>query len=221
MSKYNSELVSQMSPPLNVEDNLGLAPKVALGDVEARKSMIEGNMPLVVSKVDDYIFSFPQYTYLRDDLTSAGFVGLVNAVNSIAKDGSGVAAPVEYIGVSIMCQLIQFTDDESMIRIPHKTQYNATANGKRIRTMTPSGAVPDTCACDGAETLAEMRDLIESCCETEQERTYVDMREASYNLQEIAAVIGTSLATTYRLKENLYRRVLAKAGLRDTRKAKQ
>ena len=66
-----------------------------------------------------------------------------------------------------------------------------------------------------------MRDLIESCCETEQERTYVDMREASYNLQEIAAVIGTSLATTYRLKENLYRRVLAKAGLRDTRKAKQ
>ena len=49
MSKYNSELVSQMSPPLNVEDNLGLAPKVALGDVEARKSMIEGNMPRVVS----------------------------------------------------------------------------------------------------------------------------------------------------------------------------
>ena len=77
VSQYNSELISQMTPPLSTEGNLALAPKVAAGDLEARGQMIEGNMPLVVSKVSAYIRDFPEYGYLRDDLTSVGFMGLV------------------------------------------------------------------------------------------------------------------------------------------------
>ena len=49
--------------------------------------MIEGNMAAIVFHVDNYLHYFPQYSFLRDDLTSAGFMGLVKAVNSMAEEG--------------------------------------------------------------------------------------------------------------------------------------
>lgn len=218
MSQYNTELISQMTPPLSTEGNLALAPRVAAGDLEARRQMIEGNMPLVVSKVSAYIRDFPEYGYLRDDLTSVGFMGLVAAVNLMAEKGCGVTAPVEYIGVAVASRLGQFAEAEPMIRIPHGTQWKATANGKRIKAMLPSGILPETSLCDGDDSVLEMRDLIASCCCRQEERTYVEMREAGYSLQEIADAIGMSLASTYRMKEGLYQRTLAKAELRHIKK---
>ena len=216
MSQYNTELISQMTPPLSTEGNL--ARQVAAGDLEARRQMIEGNMPLVVSKVSAYIRDFPEYGYLRDDLTSVGFMGLVAAVNLMAEKGCGVTAPVEYIGVAVASRLGQFAEAEPMIRIPYGTQWTATANGKRIKVMLPSGIVPETSLDDGSDSLLEMRDLIASCCCCQEERTYIEMREIGYSLQEIADAIGMSLASTHRMKEGLYQRTLAKAELRHIKK---
>ena len=86
-SQYNSELVTDMArlgDPSCTEDNDRLYPFVAAGDAAARTKMIESNMPLVVAKVNAYLVEFPDLAYLRDDLTSAGFVGLTKAVNRMA-----------------------------------------------------------------------------------------------------------------------------------------
>ena len=65
-----------------------------------------------------------------------------------------------------------------------------------------------------------MRDLIDSCCCCREERTYVEMREAGHKLKEIATAVDMPLSSLHVMKEDLYRRVLAKAGLRDTKKAR-
>lgn len=224
MTQYNSELTSlaQQIETLNTETNLELAPLVAAGDDAARRRMIEGNMALVVSKVDAYIHFFPQYAYLRDDLTSAGFTGLVLAVNHMAEEGCGSATPVEYIGVSIARELGELAEEtETLIRIPRETQRLATAKGERIKAPVASTNGLETCTHESAEAVVDMRDLIASCCGSDEERTYVRMREAGHKLQEISAAVNMPLSSLHVMKEALYRRVLAKAGLKDTKKANQ
>ena len=74
-----------MSEPLDAEKNAALYQRVAAGDAAAREEMIVGNMPLAVAKVESFIRCFPEVAHLRDDLTSAAFIGLVKAVNKMAK----------------------------------------------------------------------------------------------------------------------------------------
>ena len=57
-----------------------------------------------------------------------------------------------------------------------------------------------------------MRDLIESCCTCDEERTFVAMREAGHTLAEIAAAIGKSRMFHARIGKQLEARVHAKVG---------
>ena len=103
--------------------------------------MIEGNMAAIVFHVDNYLHYFPQYSFLRDDLTSAGFMGLVKAVNSMAEEGCGVAAPVDYIKVSVARELGELAEEtETLIRIPRKRsdwrQPRASGSRCRLRAHT-------------------------------------------------------------------------------------
>jgi len=206
-----------MCAPLTLEDNLELAPQVAAGDCRARDRMIEGNMPLVVSKVDNYIHFFPQYRYLRDDLTSAGFVGLVDAVNRTAREGNGVAAPVEYIGVSIARAIGECAEMDNTVPIPHISQRVMRANNKEITPMKANNLALANCTCYGEDRVIDMRDLIQSCCCCDEERAFVEMREAGYKLKEIAAAVNMPVSSLHVMKEDLYRRVLAKTELKDIR----
>jgi len=217
VSNYNSELVSQMSAPLTVEENLALIAKVAAGDEDARQQMIEGNMPLVISKVDSYIHFFPQYEFLRDDLTSAGFIGLVNAVDRIAKVGDKMGAPVDYMRVSTIRELGILAETENVIYIPRDALREAMANGERITVGAVSGVDPDTCACPSEEDVYDLRDLIQACCGCDEERTFVRMREQGYKLKEIAAAVNMPISSLHVMKEDLYRRVLAKTGLQNSK----
>jgi RNA polymerase sigma factor (sigma-70 family) len=213
---YNSELVSQMTTPLTVEENLELVPLVAAGDEDAKRRMIEGNIALVLSTVESFIRQYPQFAYLRDDLTGYGFVALITAIGRITDEGDDsidLRAPVDYIRTCVLHDLGHAVESEATIRIPHTTQHVATTSGNRIKQITASTISPDSCPGDDMQASFDMRDLIESCCETDKDRTFVEMREAGYTLKEIADALGVSTPTVYRLKRELYARVLEKSGL--------
>lgn len=100
--QYNSDLVSEMArlgKPFCDEDNTRLYPLVAAGDADARREMIEGNMSLVVAKVDKFLAELPHLVHLRDDLTSAGFIGLVEAISNMQR--RKVRNPTSYVSIAI------------------------------------------------------------------------------------------------------------------------
>ena len=135
-SQYNSLLVSQMSEPLDVEKNVVLFNRVAAGDPGAREEMIAGNMPLALAKVESFVRCFPGIVHLRDDLTSAAFIGLVKAVNQMA-EGCQIKQPENWnptdcIGSWINRELGRLIEDENPIRVPHTSRGRAHARGREL-----------------------------------------------------------------------------------------
>ena len=114
MSSYDYDLTSKIPKALDREQNEQFYARVMAGDDKAREEMIEGNMPLVIAKVDAYIGCHPQVAYLRDDLHSAGFLALVKAVNTMAEhDQPSNVNPTGYISVAITHEIIRVIEKES------------------------------------------------------------------------------------------------------------
>ena len=222
-NQYNSTLVSDMArlcEPFCSDDNGRLYPLVAAGDPDARRQMIEGNMSLAVAKVESFIRCFPGVAHLRDDLTSAAFVGLTKAVNQMA-EGCQIKQPETWnpsdcIGSWINRELTRLIEDETPIRLPHTSRDRARAEGKELTLPPVCNDIPERFEVPSYEKELEMRDLIESCCTCEEERTFVAMREAGHTLAEIAAAIGKSRMFTQRLGKQLDTKVRRKMeALRD------
>lgn len=223
-NQYNGLLVADIhratnSETLDAEKNFALSLRVAAGDQGAREAMINGNMPLVLSKVESFIGCFPHVAHLRDDLVSAASVGLVKAVNKISlgkgprkKDPS---APTDFIGMWINRELNQLLENEGIVP-PHTTKYRARAQGEEVTLPTFTNAVPERFAAPSYQKQLEARDLLESCCTCEAERTIVAMQIAGHTLMKTAKAIGKSRMTTHRMQKKLYARINRKAeALRD------
>ena len=128
--------------------------------------------------------------------SAAGFVGLVKAVKRMAEKGRGVKA-VEYICVVVANEIGALARQEGTIRIPPTAQKDAAAAGKPIKPMKAANELLPGLHADNIESAVDMFDLISSCCCTETERKYVEMRQAGYTLQEIADEVHTSLSAIY------------------------
>jgi uncharacterized protein YerC len=122
----------------------------------------------------------------------------------------------DYIVTAIMNEVYLTVEAETTIPIPHVTQYRKAAAGNKIKPMTAVALTLENYPGDDMQASFDMCDLIESCCETDKDRTFVEMREAGYTLKEIADTLGVSTPTVYRLKRELYARVLEKSGLQPT-----
>lgn len=224
MSKqYNSKLVADMArlgEPFCSEDNDRLYPLVAAGDADARQQMIEGNMSLAVTKVESFIRCFLNVAHLRDDLTSAAFIGLTKAVNKMAEGTAikyeGTWNPTDFIGAWINCELGEAVEVENPIRVPRRSRCRARANGQELEAPVVQHDIPERFEVPSYEKELEMRELIESCCTCKEERTFIVMREAGHTLVEIAAAIGRSRMFTQRMGKQLEARVMRKLeALRD------
>ena len=209
-NQYNNELVAEMArlgKPFCSEDNSRLYPLVAAGDSAARQQMIEGNMSLAVAKVESFIRCFPNVAHLRDDLTSAAFIGLTKAVNKMA-EGTDVKYegnwnPTDFIGTWINCELGEAVEAENPVRLPRRSRCRARANGQELKAPIVQNDIPDRFEVPSYEKELEMRDLVDSCCICDEERTFVAMREAGHTLVEIAAAIGKSRMFTQRMCKHL------------------
>jgi len=219
MSNYNDALITDMhratrGETLDAAKNAALFERVAAGDAAAREEMIVGNMPLAVAKVESFLRCFPGVTHLRDDLTSAAFTGLVKAVNQMA-DGCRIKQPENWnptdcIGTWINRELSRLTESEAPIHIPQDSARLAKQKGEPIPIPVVQNVIPERFEVPSYEKELEMRDLIESCCRSPEERTFVAMREAEHTYAEIAAAIGKPLASTYAMAKALNARVQQK-----------
>ena len=215
-SQYNEALVSDLFHATSgrswtAEENAELYPRVANGDKTARETMINSNMPLVLSKVEAFIRCYPHIAHLRDDLVSAGSIGLVKAVNQMAQ-GCDIKQPENWnptdcIGAWINRELGELVDTENLVRLPPRSKYRARANGEELKVPVVCNVIPERFEVPSYAKELEMRDLIDSCCTCEDERTFVAMREAGHTLAEVAAAINKSPSFTYRMGKGLDARV--------------
>jgi DNA-directed RNA polymerase specialized sigma24 family protein len=209
MSSYDCDLTSKIPKALDREQNERLYARVMAGDDKAREEMIEGNMPLVIAKVDAYVGCYPQAAYLRDDLHSAGFLALVKAVNTMAEhDQPSNVNPTGYISVAITHEITRATEKESAMGL---TNVPESEEGPVSNRDVPEVGhdIPDSTTDvneSAVQGLFELRDMLESCCESDKERTLVRMREEGYSDREIAETLGLPHITTFRLRKELEER---------------
>jgi len=219
-NQYNDLLVSQMPERLDTEKNAALYLRVAAGDVAAREEMIAGNMPLALTNVESFIGLFPEMAHARDDLASAAFIGLVKAVNRMAA-GKGprkrdLSAPVEFLGMWINREIRKAVEYESTIHVPERSKYRARAQGEELTVPPVVNEIPERFEIPPYPNELETRDLIDSCCTCDEERTFVAMRAANHTLDQIAAALGISRTSLCRMKNELKARVYRKVeALRD------
>jgi RNA polymerase sigma factor (sigma-70 family) len=215
--QYNGQLVadmSQLGKPFCTDDNSRLYPLVTAGDADARRQMIEGNMSLAIAKVESFVRCFPEVAYLRDDLTSAAFVGLTKAVNKMAMRkgprSAAPSAPTDFIGMWIDRELRELTVSETTIHIPPRSKYRALAKGKELKTPVVQHDIPERFEVPSYQKQLEDRDLLESCCVCDEERTLLAMWLAEHTDAEIAKALGKSRETVRRLRHRLEDRIRRK-----------
>lgn len=220
MAQYNNELVGPMRAngrPLSQEINQEMYQRVVDGDKVAVREMIEGNMSLVISKVDAYIGSFPFISHLRDDLISEGFVGLTIAVNRMATtEVPENPNPTGYMSHWISHSIGAVVDSESGVAGSVRTKQRHRKNGVQLPVQISEHEVIPAATDSVVDpmSMTDLRDMIDSCCETEQDRTIVRMREERYTDPEISKAIDSPLTTTYMRRRELYARFLEKSGMK-------
>ena len=210
MSSYDYELTNKIPKALDREQNERLYVRVMEGDDEAREKMIEGNMPLVIAKVDAYIGCHPQAACLRDDLHSAGFVGLVQAVNTMVEhEQPSNVNPTGYISVAITHEIARGAERESamgLTSIP-EPENGPSSSGNDVPEVGHN--VPESIIDvneSAVQGLLNLRDTLDSCCEREEERTLLRMREEGYSDREIAEALNISRTSVQRLRKELEQR---------------
>ena len=224
MSKqYNSQLVTDMArlcKPFCSDDNNRLYPLIAAGDADARQEMIEGNMSLAVAKVESFIRCYPNTAHLRDDLTSAAFIGLTKAVNQmvagcqIKKPNSWT--PTDCIGAWINRELIELVEFDATIRLPPRSKFRAQAEGQELKAPFVQHDIPERFEIPSYQKQLEDRDLLESCCTCDEERTLLALLLAGHSNADIGKAINKSEESARQLRKRLETRIRRKLeALRD------
>ena len=77
----------------------------------------------------------------------------------------------------------ELIEDEELIHVCRTRRRIAHARGRRVDGPRSCNAVPERFEVPSYEKELETRDLIESCCTCDEERTFVAMREAAYTLE--------------------------------------
>lgn len=199
-----------MTKPFTREKNDELYARVMAGDEQARQQMIEGNMALVGNKVNAFIREHPEAAHLRDDLRSGGYIGLVQAVNAMGKhknpDNSN---PTGYLSVAIHREIKRLADSEAVISVPDRTQRDANKENRQVNAPAVHQGIPKSFADETQNSereMMELRDLLYSCCESDDDRTILRMREEGHSDRKIADAIGLKHTTTYMMRLELEER---------------
>jgi RNA polymerase sigma factor (sigma-70 family) len=182
---------------MSADDNKRLYPLVVAGDAEAREQMIVNNMPLVVALAESYLKTWPQYSHIQDDLVANGFLGLVKAVNELGiRKCKTTINPTSYISRSIRRCFQDTTEYDPLIHVSRKSKkrppQTSTKHDMSKVMLSVRGETRDS---------IDLRDAIDSCCESPLDRELIALREIGYTSQDVAKIKGIPDRTVrYRLQ---------------------
>jgi RNA polymerase sigma factor (sigma-70 family) len=218
--KYNHELKANLQAVCDTNtdatENDRLYHLLVDGDESAKEQMIVNNLPLAASCAASYVARHQEYSHLQDDLIGEGFLAIVNAVNTIhQRTNNGNGRITSYIIKCIHRHINRFIDKSPLI----PASARALRRARRDKTAYP--AIPKVTATKdvtraklntSAEPIGvvELRDTIDSCCLSAEDRAIVAMRQRGSTFQEIAATLGLSCNTTHRMYLEIQHRFDAK-----------
>jgi RNA polymerase sigma factor (sigma-70 family) len=193
----------------NIERNNALYPEVYAGEPLACEAMILNNLGLVVVKAASLIRQRPRLSYLRDDLVSAGNVGLVTAVNRIGACDVCMEAVNTCLGKSIDRYMLRLLPRERGIHVPQRSCQRARHNSRPIAIPRVQHGISRRLEAPSELRVIDLRDVIQACCQSDQEKECLRLREEGYTLQEISAHLGLGIATVMRMIHRLRKHISA------------
>jgi hypothetical protein len=215
--KLNTAVIRLWTEPATRKANEALYPLVAAGDRQAKHQMIHSNMGLVMVEVERFLAFLPKFGHLRDDLISHGFVGLVEAVNTMSQRLVQDANPTGLMGLCIRSCFGKVVEAEELVRVPGRTKKRKADQGIVLDTPEKEVSIfhgeSDQFSYD-PRRMQDLRETLDACCEDDTDREILRLREEGYVDREIANRLGLPLTTCYVMRRTMYARFLELTGWR-------
>lgn len=196
--------------PASREKNKEVYARLVAGDEAAGDEMIQGNMPLVLLRVDAHLWRSPQLSHLREDMIGAGLLALCEAVDTM-KRADAISNTTGYLYTAIDKAIGKLTDEESTIVVPQRTQEVARKDEKELhrpRTIGGNAALALSSRLHASDPLAvmELEEEILACCQDELDQRIVTMRTEGHTDAEIAAAVGLTERAVNLRRQKLHER---------------
>jgi RNA polymerase sigma factor (sigma-70 family) len=186
---YNTELRANLQhagQPSTPELNDEFYRRMMLGDLDAKQQLIVRNTALVIAIIESYLHSNPQYEYLRDEFIGDAFLRLVDVIDRLSKSKLHPKSSVSCCLSGMVPNVILNTVAGAPVI---RSNYRATQPAPAVVSATNIDIPTAETGCD------DLRDLIDTCCNTDQDRQLIALREEGYTYPEIANLTGSPRRT--------------------------
>ena len=193
-----------MPPPLTREEEISLVHKVNAGDINARSTMIERNLRLVV-----YIARKFENTGISiEDLISIGTIGLIKAVNSFNPDKNIKLATYASRCIENEILMVLRKTNRLKLEVSFDEPLNTDWDGNELLLSDILGTEPDLVSRDLDNSIE--KDMLHKAIKTlnERELNIVNLRfglgnQKEHTQKEVADMMGISQSYISRLEKRI------------------
>lgn len=193
-----------LPPPLNRDEEIALIRKVHAGDMQARSTMIERNLRLVV-----YIARKFENTGISiEDLISIGTIGLIKAVNSFNPDKNIKLATYASRCIENEILMVLRKTNRLKLEVSFDEPLNSDMDGNELLLSDILGTEPDLVSRD-LDSSIEKEMLHNAICSlNSREKDIVNLRyglgkEKEHTQKEVADMMGISQSYISRLEKRI------------------
>lgn len=190
---YRQVLTGNVPEAMSEKKKLEILKLTREGDTDAKEILILSHLRLAISIVNRYTRSF-DCNYLADELDNAAIVGLVTAVDNVARGRVKHDNVTGYIVTVVHRYISDCLRKSSLIPVPRGHVYR---KGTSIRE--------DSANCNPG-VLLEIRDLINHTVTNEREQRIVDLKIAGHTDKEVAEIMEIPPSTIFRIRQTLKHR---------------
>lgn len=199
--------LSKRSPPRIEQSRLDeLTERLLQKDLSVIDEIVQGHMRLAIKLASKYAYNRRQKT---DDIISVALLAAVMACHEAAegrmKEGSCLS---DYIGCRIITKLSRFCSEDTIIRIPKSSKDLYGLENIKTQYINQDDRVTHS-----EEHLIELNEMIDSCIETDTEKTIIALRRLGFSDEEIGERLGCSKAYINKIRSEVRKRFNEKKGI--------